>query len=156
MFLAHAAEHSPHRFVVWLSGIGPVFQREHNGATYAVSAGAALFFGGVSGVVAGLFGIGGGFLKTPIMVRVFRMPAKVAVATALFMIVFTSATSICSHWALGHIELTHGIPVVIGFIFGAVLGNLFKGRISDHHIERHIAIGLLLAAISTMAHALIQ
>lgn len=150
------AEAPPNRFVMWLNGIGPVLRREHQGSCYAVGTGAAILFGGISGVMAGLFGIGGGFLKTPIMIRIFRMPAKVAVATALFMIVFTSATSICSHWALGHVELGQGIPVVVGFVLGAILGNAMKGRLADHHTEQYIAVGLLLAATATFAHAMMQ
>ena len=156
MYRKHSAEAPPSRFVTRLNGLGPVLKRERYGSTYTMGTGAALFFGGIAGTVAGLFGIGGGFLKTPIMIRVFRMPAKVAVATALFMIVFTSATAICSHWALGHIDLRYGLPVVIGFAVGAIIGNGLKGRISDLHTERLIAVGLSLAAVATLGHALIH
>ena len=51
----------------------------------------ATLFGLVSGLIAGLFGIGGGFIKGPLMVLGFGIPARIAAPTALFMIVITSA-----------------------------------------------------------------
>ena len=156
MFRQHDSETPPSRLITRLNGIGPVLKRERYGCSYTMGTGATVFFGGIAGLVAGLFGIGGGFLKTPIMIRVFRMPAKVAVATALFMIVFTSATAICSHWMLGHIDLRYGLPVIIGFSVGALVGNNVKGKISDLHTERLIAVGLSLATVATFVHALIH
>lgn len=155
MFRKRTVDALPNRFIVRLNGMGPVLKRECAGTTYTLGGGAVLFFGALSGLVAGLFGIGGGFLKTPIMIRVFRMPPRVAVATALFMIVFTSATAICSHWALGHIHSRYGLPVAAGFVIGAIIGNNLKDKISDLHAERLIAVGLFLAGVATLAHALL-
>lgn len=155
MLRTPSKEAQPNPLIVRLNSMGPALKGERYGASYILGTGAVLVFGCFSGLVAGLFGIGGGFLKTPIMIRVFRMPAKVAVATALFMIVFTSATAICSHLALGHIHSRFGLPVVIGFVTGAIIGNRLKDKVSDFHAERLIAVGLLFAALATLAHAFI-
>lgn len=141
-------------FVSYLNGKGPCLERTRGGATYKIGAPAAIFFGGTAGLLAGLFGIGGGFLKTPIMIRIFRMPAKIAVATALFMIVFTSLVATITHLKLGHVHWDLALPLTTGFILGAIVGNLIKHKFSDHNTERMIAFGLALAALSTLAHAI--
>lgn len=136
-----------------LNRIGYYLERNKAGTNYRIGMLAALFYGSGSGVVAGMFGIGGGFLKTPVMIYVFGMPAKVAVATALLMIVFTSLTSTISHFTLGHIEWSITIPLTIGFIMGAIIGNLLKNKFHDSHTEKMITYGLLLAGGSILIHA---
>jgi len=120
--------------------------------TYRASLWLILFFGLFAGTLAGLFGIGGGFLKTPIMLRVFKMPVKIATATALFMILITSITGSVSHFVQGHILLSHAWPVTIGFMGGAVAGNRLTPSIGDDVLERLIGLGLILAALVMFAN----
>lgn len=141
-------------FVTKLNQLGPKLNRSKGADTYQVGMGAAGFFGMISGLVAGLFGVGGGFMKTPIMIRVFHMPPQIAIATALFMIVFTSFTASFTHFSLGHVQWDLAGPLAIGFASGALVGNLLKKRFSKRHTERMIAAGLFLAGISTLAHAI--
>ena len=143
-------------FVATLNKLGPILQRNHAGIHYRIGAGAAIFFGMSAGLVSGLFGIGGGFLKTPIMIRVFGLPAKIAVGTALFMIVFTSLTAILAHYSLGHIHFQLTAFLMVGFTVGALTGNRLKRRFSDLHTEKLITIGLFLAGISTLIYSLSQ
>lgn len=120
--------------------------------TYRASFWLVLFFGLFAGTLAGLFGIGGGFLKTPIMLKVFKMPVKVATATALFMILITSITGSISHFVQGHILLSHAWPVTIGFVGGAIAGNRLTPSIGDDVLERLIGLGLILAALVMFAN----
>lgn len=106
----------------------------------------AAFFGLLSGGLAGLLGVGGGFIKTPIMIKVFRIPAKIASGTALFMIIMTSFSSTVSHYFLGHIKWHYALPVVAGFIIGPFIASPLKKRISSLHLEKLVGISLLLAA----------
>jgi hypothetical protein len=108
----------------------------------------------IAGMMAGLFGIGGGFLKTPIMVNVFGIPPSVAAATALFMIVFTSLTGSISHYMLGHINFTYSLPIVAGFIVGAFVGNHFNLKISEKTLARLIGFGLVLAGVAVLLNTL--
>ncbi|MGE0529514.1 MAG: TSUP family transporter, partial [Bdellovibrionales bacterium] len=137
-----------------LNRAGFQLHRKRAGCSYNVGAGAAVLFGSLSGLLAGLFGIGGGFLKTPVMIRVFGMPVRVAVATALFMIVFTSTAASVTHTSLGHLSWPIALPLVAGFAFGAAMGNLMKRRISDARTEKLIAAALFLAGLSMLVHAL--
>lgn len=153
MLRAQPATPRKNIFFSWLNTRGPILKRERGGAAYQISAYSAIAFGLVAGAVAGVFGIGGGFLKTPIMIKVYRIPARVAVATALFMIVFTSLVSLVSHASLGHVLFELAFPISLGFSLGAMGGNLFKKHFNDSHTEKLIGGGLILAGLATAIYA---
>ena len=104
----------------------------------------------MSGMIAGLFGIGGGFLKGPLMVLGFGMPARVAAPTALFMIVITSAVGSISHYLLGHIQFKIGLFLVAAFTAGSLFGNSMTGLLPEKKLVKFIGWGLVAAGI-TMA-----
>ena len=133
---------------VRLNNIGPKITRKTPHGTYTMSYLLSLVFGMTAGVMAGFFGIGGGFLKTPIMVNVFNIPPFIAASTALFMIVITSFTGSVSHYLLGHITAQYSIPVVAGFIIGAFAGNSLSVKVSEKMLAQLIGVGLLLAGFS--------
>lgn len=134
-----------------LNNIGPKIKRNTVHGTYQMSYMLSLIFGLGAGITAGFFGIGGGFLKTPIMVNVFSIPPFIAASTALFMIVITSLTGSVSHYLLGHITAHYSIPVVAGFIAGALAGNSLSLKISEKMLTQLIGAGLLLAGFSVFA-----
>ncbi len=113
---------------------------------YRVSLLMALFFGLVAGALAGLFGVGGGFMKTPIMLKVFKIPAKIAAGTALFMIIITSITGSVMHTLQGHILLDKSWPVALGFSLGALAGYRLNTKIRDKILEKLIGVSLITAA----------
>ncbi|WP_339811973.1 sulfite exporter TauE/SafE family protein [uncultured Imperialibacter sp.] len=110
------------------------------------------FFGLMAGTLAGLFGIGGGFLKTPIMLKIFKMPVKIATATAMFMIIITSITGSASHYMQGHIVLSQAWPVLLGFTSGSIASHKLNIGINPEVIEKLIGLGLVLAALVMMAN----
>lgn len=124
-----------------------VIKNTNNFVAYRIGLYMALFFGLVSGALAGLFGVGGGFMKTPIMLKVFKIPAKIAAATALFMIVITSITGSVMHSLQGHILLEKSWPVVLGFTLGAILGYKVNSKLSNEFLEKLIGISLITAGL---------
>lgn len=113
-----------------------------------------LFFGLLSGTLAGLFGMGGGFMKTPIMIKVFKIPAKIATATALFMIMITSITGSVSHYLQGHIHPDKALPVIIGFALGALVGHRVNTHIKSDRLEKLIGVALILASMTMLSNLL--
>jgi len=111
-------------------------------------------FGLLSGMLAGLLGIGGGFIKTPVMIKVFRIPSKIAAGTALFMIIITSITSSISHYLLGHMKWSYVMPVVVGFVIGPFLGVQLKKKISAGNLEKLVGISLIIAAVLMLVNIL--
>lgn len=131
-----------------------IIKNHKNFVAYRVSLVMLVFFGSVSGILAGLFGVGGGFMKTPIMLKVFKIPPKIATATALFMIVITSVTGSVSHYLQGHIDFHRSWPVILGFALGALGGNTINTNLKDKTLENMIGGGLLIAAIVMTANFL--
>jgi uncharacterized membrane protein YfcA len=140
-----------------LNGLPPRFKRETASGTYRMSGLTVTLFGLISGMIAGLFGVGGGFIKGPLMVLGFGIPARIAAATALFMIVITSAVGSISHYLLGHIQWEIGLLLVLSFTLGAIFGNRRARVTSETTLVRFIGVGLIAAglsmAVSVATHA---
>ena len=139
-----------------LNNIGPGIIRKTNYGTYRMSYAIVFVFGMLAGVGAGYFGIGGGFLKTPILLDVFNVPPHIASATALFMIIFTSLTGSASHYLLGHLHLHYSIPIIIGFSIGAFSSKIFHLKISQKFLRELIFMALLLAGLSMLIFTLFE
>ena len=129
-----------------------IIKNPKNFVAYRISVVMLVFFGSVSGILAGLFGVGGGFMKTPIMLKVFKIPPKIATATALFMIVITSVTGSITHYLQGHINFNKSWPVIFGFALGAFVGKKINTHLQDKTLEKMIGSGLLIAAFVMVAN----
>ena len=138
-----------------LNKIGPrVIKKTETGA-YRISFFVAVCFGMMAGMMAGMFGIGGGFLKTPIMINVFNIPPTIAAATSLFMIVFTSLTGSVSHYLLGNINFTYSVPIIAGFIIGSFVGNHLNLRLSENFLTKLIGVGLVFAGFCVLVNTIV-
>ncbi len=109
--------------------------RHSSHGTYEMSGLSVTGFGLLSGLIAGMFGIGGGFIKGPVIVLGFGMPAKIAAPTALFMITITSLTGSIFHYLLGHIQWMT-LFLAAAFVLGAIIGNKAGFDLSKRKIER--------------------
>lgn len=118
---------------------------------YRLNGGVVSTLGFVSGVMAGLFGIGGGFVQTPMMIKLFRIPVQIATSTSLFILVITSFTGFISHFLLGNVLWSRCLPLVAAFALGALAGNLYKrtrGKLNNMDIL--IGVGLFLAGLGVL------
>lgn len=131
-----------------LNKLPPHFERKTSKGTYEMSVATVTLFGFIAGIIAGLFGIGGGFIKGPLMVLGFGMPARIAAPTALFMIVITSAVGSVSHYLLGHLQWEVGLLIVAAFVSGALLGNQMAGTIAEKPLVKAIGLGLIAAGVA--------
>ena len=124
---------------------------------YRLNGGLVGFFGFFSGTVSGLFGIGGGFLQTPIMIKIFRMPPQIATSTSLFILIITSVTGSISHLLLGHVQWSKSFPLILAFAIGAFMGNsVKKKRAKKANFEKLIGYGLMLAGLAVILNLLIK
>jgi len=73
------------------------------------------------GFLSGMFGIGGGFIMTPLLIFL-GVPAGVAVGTGASQLVASSVSSAVSHWQRGNIDLQMGYLLIGGGVFGALSG----------------------------------
>ncbi|MEW6518252.1 MAG: sulfite exporter TauE/SafE family protein [Thermodesulfobacteriota bacterium] len=77
--------------------------------------------GGAVGLLSGIFGVGGGFLMTPLLMM-FGIPPTVAAASDSNQIVGASTSGTLAHWRLGNVDFKMGFLLLIGGILGGTLG----------------------------------
>ncbi len=80
--------------------------------------------GGAVGFLSGLFGVGGGFLMTPLLIMV-GIPSTVAAASDSNQIVAASTSASYAHYRLGNVDFKMGIYLIIGGVLGGTLGVQF-------------------------------
>jgi uncharacterized membrane protein YfcA len=80
-----------------------------------------LGLGGVAGLLAGMFGVGGGFLATPLLIFV-GIPPTVAVASQANQVIANSVSSLQVQWRRGNVDLRMGLVLLLGGIFGSSAG----------------------------------
>lgn len=115
---------------------------------------AGLLASSVAGVVAGISGVGGGFLKTPAMSEIMGVPVKVAAATTTFTLGITSATGLSIYWSQGRLELRDGAAVVAGALLGGAFGARVQARLSAPAARRVTGVLLLVVALSVLGRSL--
>lgn len=85
-----------------------------------------LGLGGVIGFLSGLFGVGGGFLMTPLLIFI-GVPPPVAVATQANNVVASSISGVLAHFRRGNVDVKMGTVLLVGGLAGSTSGvSLFK------------------------------
>ncbi|MBN2327431.1 MAG: sulfite exporter TauE/SafE family protein [Candidatus Omnitrophica bacterium] len=77
--------------------------------------------GGAVGFLSGLFGVGGGFLLTPLMMMI-GIPPAVAAASDSNQIVAAAASGATAHYRMGNVDIKLGLVILAGGILGGTLG----------------------------------
>ncbi len=90
-------------------------------ADVSVNAFLLLGLGGLVGVLSGMFGVGGGFLMTPLLFFI-GIPPAVAVATGANQIVASSFSGVLAHLRRKTVDLRMGVVLLIGGLAGAAVG----------------------------------
>ena len=111
-----------------------------------------LFFGFLVGFMSGLFGVGGGFLMTPLLIFM-GIPPATAVGTESVQILGSSVSGAMAHGIKKNIDYEIGIFLLIGGIFGSTVGvilfNFLKESGNIDLIIKFLYI-LFLAIIGTL------
>lgn len=90
-------------------------------AEVSVNAFLLLGLGGMVGILSGMFGVGGGFLMTPLLFFI-GIPPAVAVATEANQIVASSFSGVLAHFRRKTVDLRMGTVLLTGGLIGAALG----------------------------------
>lgn len=73
------------------------------------------------GMLSGIFGVGGGFLMTPLLIFI-GVPSPVAVGTEANQIVASSVSGVLAHWRRGNVDFKMGGVLLVGGIIGSSFG----------------------------------
>ena len=77
----------------------------------------------IVGFLSGIFGVGGGFIMTPLLIFV-GIPPTIAVGTQSNQLVASSITGALGHWHKGNVDFQIGGLMLAGSIIGSVIGVL--------------------------------
>ena len=116
---------------------------------------AGLAASAVAGTLSGMTGVGGGFLKVPVMFAVMHVPFATAAATSSFMVGITAATSASIYLARGDVHPLVAAPLCLGAIVGAAIGGSVAHRIPPAPLRRAL-VALLFAIAIEMAWKALQ
>src|SRR5262245_34867643 len=108
--------------------------------------------GSAVGFLSGMFGIGGGFLITPLLM-LMGIPAAVAVATGANQVVASSVSGTLSQWRRGNVDVRMGTVLLGGGVIGAFIGvQLVRLLKATGYIDLTIAVlyGVFLSSIGTI------
>lgn len=114
-------------------------------AGQSVNALVIIVLGFVVGLLSGMFGVGGGFLTTPLLIF-YGIPPTVAVASAATQITGASVSGVMVHMRRGGVDLKMGLVMIGGGLVGSFTGaGLFRLLQSSGQID--VVIGLLYVLI---------
>jgi uncharacterized membrane protein YfcA len=97
--------------------------------------------GGLVGLLSGMFGVGGGFLTTPLLIF-YGIPPTVAVASATTQITGSSVSGVYAHLRRGGVDMKMGLVMIAGGAVGSIVGaGLFRVLQKSGQID--LVIGFL-------------
>lgn len=95
-------------------------------AEMAVSVETIFMISAAVGFLSGIFGIGGGFLTTPVLIF-SGIPPAIAVGTQASQLVASSTSGVLGHISRGNVDIKIGLVMMIGGFFGSIMGSfIFK------------------------------
>ena len=109
----------------------------------------------LAGLTSGMFGIGGGVVKVPIMTLILGLPIKIAVATSSFMIGLTAASGGIVYLVRGYVDPLSVSALALGIIPGATLGAKFMRKLKPWIIRLIFSFVLLYASLRLLYSILI-
>jgi hypothetical protein len=96
------------------------------------------------GFLSGMFGVGGGFLLTPLLIFA-GIPPAVAVGTQANQILASSVSGVMAHWRRGGVDFKMGTVLMIGGVLGSVAGMALFGYLrSIGHVELLISLSYVV------------
>lgn len=110
-------------------------------AGQSVNALLIILLGGLVGLLSGMFGVGGGFLTTPLLIF-YGIPPTVAVASATTQITGASVSGVYAHLRRGGVDLKMGGVMIVGGTMGSLVGALLF-RILQASGQIDLIIGFL-------------
>lgn len=107
---------------------------------------ARIFTGSTAGILAGLFGVGGGVIMVPLQILLLGETIKVAIQTSLGVIVITAISACVGHALRGNVLFTEGLLLGTGGFLGAQISTRFLPKLPDEVVS--LAFRTLLGILS--------
>lgn len=109
-------------------------------ANLSVNALVIISLGGLVGLLSGMFGVGGGFLTTPLLIF-YGIPPTVAAASAATQVTGASVSGTLAHYRRGGVDVHMGLVLVAGGVIGSLAGAfIFRELQATGQIDTVIGI----------------
>ena len=108
----------------------------------------------VTGVVASVLGVGGGFIRMPALIYLVGCPTLVAVGTDLFEVMITGAYGAFTYGVKGRVDLLAAMWMLLGAAVGAQLGTVAVKYVRGYFIRLLFAVTIFIACASVLARQL--
>jgi hypothetical protein len=105
-----------------------------------------LFTGGTAGLLAGVFGVGGGVIMVPLQILLLGERIKTAIQTSLGVIVITAISATVGHAFRGNVLWAEGLLLGTGGLLGAQISTRILPKLPDHVVS--LAFRSLLGILS--------
>ncbi|MGH7655551.1 MAG: TSUP family transporter [Gemmatimonadaceae bacterium] len=106
-----------------------------------------LTIGLLAGMLAGIFGIGGGILIVPALVFFGKMTQRAAMGTSLgAMLLPVGALGVYAYWRSGDVNIRAVPWIALGMFVGAYAGAVLAESVSESSLRRAFAVLLVLVA----------
>ena len=103
--------------------------------------------GGAAGLLAGLFGVGGGVIMVPLQILLLGDPIKAAIQNSLGVIVITAISASIGHAVNGNVLFVKGLLLGFGGLIGAQISTRFLPKLSSSVVS--FAFRFLLVVLAT-------
>lgn len=112
----------------------------------SISLWTVLAVGFITGVLAGVLGVGGGFIRMPMLVYALGVPTHVAVGTDLFEIVISAGFGTITHAIKGNVDILMALVMQTGAAVGAQIGAVSTRHFSGARIRLAFSVLPLIGA----------
>ena len=125
--------------------LAPVVRLEKSGISISVwvLVGIGLFVG----FLAGVMGVGGGFIVVPALIYLVGMPASLAVGTSLFQIVFSSGYGTARHALSGNVFIFAAVLMMLASSVGVQYGALVTRYVRGLSVRYVLGVSIMLCAV---------
>ncbi len=132
------------------AGDEKMYRRDYTARNWVAGSSTA----GLAGMVSGLLGVGGGFIKVPTMYAVMGVPLGIATATSNFMVGITAAASVFVYIGRGDVRPLIVVPTAAGVFLGAVVGSLLQSRVKVGALRWALVVLLLGIGVQMLVRGL--
>ncbi len=107
----------------------------------------------LTGILAGLLGVGGGFLRVPMLIYLIGCPTHVAVGTDLFAIIISGSYGAFTHALKGNVDLMIALCMLLGALGGAQIGSFATRYVQGVQLRALFGAALIAATASIVVNS---
>ncbi len=124
-----------------------VWERNLRGRTYFLDLRLMLPIMFIVGIFTSMVGIGGGAIKVPLMILLFRIPTTIAIGSSAFMVGLTATSGLLGHIGMGGFDWQTALILLIPVFIGGQIGSRVSVRLKTQHLRKWFAAFVLFIAV---------